>query len=801
MEKLTFKYIGKPIPPYDGFYKVTGTAEYTFDIELPGMLYAKLVTSTVPHARIKKIDFSKALQIPGVVKVVTGKDFPYRVGMYAGDRDLLAIDKVRWVGHPVAAVIAESLEAAEKAIDLVDVEYEELPAVFDPLEALKPDAPLIHEKMEEYRHSPAFNPIPGTNIANKFTLVRGDVEKGFREADVIIEEQFYIPHVSHCYMEVQNVVAHYHLDGTVEIWTSWQNVAPIRQIMALSLGIPHNKIIVRIPYVGGGFGGKAGLGWEALVTILSKEAGYRPVKLVLSRKEQFTVAAVREGFYGFAKAGFRKDGKFIAYDVKFILDAGAYADYTVNVGRAVGYSADGCYEIPNIRVESLTVYTNKIPTTALRGFGYPESHWVLEQIMDRAAKKIGIDPVEIRRINLVKPGISETCTGERLREDAGNPEKVLQTLLKEIEWNTPPEKPREPWKIRSKGLALFVKGPAQPPNAAASAILKFNEDASVDLLIATGNFGQGTITALIQIVAEEFGLPLEKVRVDYIKDTHKSAYTWQTVGSRGLFTDGIAILKAIEDAKRQIFRVASEVLRCPEDHLELVDGEVRVKGKPWMKIPLQDIVMGYTYPNGNSIGGPVIGRGVFMSTHTTYLDPETGQGNPTIFHTFGGAAVEVEIDLLTGEIKVLKVVQALDLGKVINPLLVKQQVNGGSLMGLSIGLYEQIKFDERGWVVNPNFTNYYLIRIKDIPKEVVWKAIETPQSDGPYGARGIGELTMIGIAPAIANAVYRATGVKINQLPMNPENLWKALKEQRPDLFDEALKKFIESKKLAEVRA
>ncbi|MEM1677457.1 MAG: molybdopterin cofactor-binding domain-containing protein, partial [Nitrososphaerota archaeon] len=190
-------------------------------------------------------------------------------------------------------------------------------------------------------------------------------------------------------------------------------------------------------------------------------------------------------------AGFMKDGKFIAYDVKFILDAGAYADYTVNVGRAVGYSADGCYEIPNIRVESLTVYTNKIPTTALRGFGYPESHWVLEQIMDRAAKKIGIDPVEIRRINLVKPGISETCTGERLREDAGNPEKVLQTLLKEIEWNTPPEKPREPWKIRSKGLALFVKGPAQPPNAAASAILKFNEDASVDLLIATGNFGQG----------------------------------------------------------------------------------------------------------------------------------------------------------------------------------------------------------------------------------------------------------------------------------------------------------------------
>lgn len=797
---MSYKYIGKPIPPQDAFYKVTGTAQYTLDIDLPGMLYAKLVTSTVPHAKIKRIDVSKAEKVPGVVKVVVGRDFPYRVGMYAGDRDLLAIDKVRWVGHPVAAVIAEDLEAAEKAIDLVDVEYEELPAVFDPLEALRPDAPLIHEKMEEYRHSPAFRPIPGTNIANKFTLVKGDVEKGFREADIVIEGQFYIPHVSHSYMEVQNVIAHYHLDGTIEIWTSWQNVAPIRQIMALSLGIPHNKIIVRIPYVGGGFGGKAGLGWEALVAILSKEAGYRPVKLILSRREQFTSAAVREGFYGFAKAGFKKDGKFIAYDVKFILDAGAYGDYTVNVGRAVGYSADGSYEIPNIKVESLTVYTNKIPTTALRGFGYPESHWVLEQIMDRAAQKIGLDPAEIRRINLVKPGVSETCTGERLREDVGDPQKVLQTLLEGIEWDKPIESLKEPWRIRSKGLALFVKGPAQPPNASASAILKFNEDASVDLLVSTGNFGQGTVTALIQIVAEEFGLPLEKVRVDYIRDTHKSAYTWQTVGSRGLFTDGIAVLRAVEDAKKQIFKVASEVLRCPEEHLELVDGEVRVKGRPWERIPLKDIVMGYTYPNGNSIGGPVIGRGVFMSTHTTYLDPETGQGNPTIFHTFGGTAVEVEINLLTGEVEVLKAVQVLDLGRVINPLLVKQQVNGGLLMGLSIGLYEQIKFDERGWVINPNFTNYYLVRIKDIPREVIRKFIETPQLDGPYGARGIGELTMIGVAPAIANAIFRATGVKIDRLPLNPENVWKALNEQRPDLVSEAMNKFLKLEEKVEVR-
>lgn len=796
---MSFRYIGKPVPPHDAFQKVTGAATYTVDLELPGMLYAKLVTSTLPHARIKKIDVSRALEVPGVVKIVTGRDYPYRVGMYAGDRDLLAVDKVTWVGHPVAAVIAETLEAAEKAMDLVDVEYEELPAIFDPLEALKTDAPLIHEKMEEYRHSPAFKPIPGTNIANKFTLVRGDLRKGFEESDEIIEEEFHISHVSHCYMEVHNVIAHYHLDGTVEVWTSWQNVAPVRQIMALSLGIPHNKIIVRIPFVGGGFGGKAGLGWEALVAVLSKAAGYRPVKLVLSRKEQFSSAAVREGFHAFAKAGFKEDGAFHAYSVRFILDAGAYADYTVNVGRAVGYSADGCYEIPNISVESLTVYTNKIPTTALRGFGYPESHWVLEQIIDRAAKKLGIDPVELREMNLLKPGYSYTCTGERLRQDAGDPRKVLKTLVNEIGWGEPLERPLHPWMIRAKGLALFVKGPAQPPNAASSAILKFNEDASIDLLIATGNFGQGTITALMQIVAEEFGIPLEKIRVDYIRDTHKSAYTWQTVGSRGLFTDGIAILRAVEDAKKQIFRVASEVLRCPEDQLELVDGEVRVKGKPWEKIPLQDIVMGYTYPNGNSVGGPIIGRGVFMSTHTTYLDPDTGQGNPTIFHTFGGTAVEIEVNLLTGEINVLKAVEVLDLGKVINPLLVKQQTHGGLIMGTSIALYEQIKFDERGWVINPNFTSYYIARIKDLPGGVVGKFIETPQLDGPYGARGIGELTMIGVAPAIANAIFNSTGVKMDRLPMNPEHVWRTIKERRPDLVEEAMEKFLEYKKAVEV--
>ncbi len=779
--------VGKPIPPQDAVLKVTGTARYTYDWDLPGTLQAKLVTSTMPHAKIRRVDTSRALQVQGVIAVLTGKELPFRVGMYAGDRDLLAVDKVRWVGHPVALVVAETLESAERASEIVDIEYEALPTVFDPIEALKPEAPLLHETMEDYKHAQAFHPVPGTNIANKFTLIHGEVEKGFAEADEIIEDDFRVAHVSHAYMETQNVVAHYMRDGTVEIWTSCQSPFIVRQILSESLGIPYNKIVIKTPFVGGGFGGKAGLGWEGLLAMASKAVGFKPVKLVLSRKENFGSAASREGVIAHVKAGFRKDGKCVAYKVRFVLDAGAYADYTVNVSRAMGYSAEGVYEVPNVYCESLAVYTNKVPTTAMRGFGYAESNWVLEQAFERAATKLGIDSARIRRLNLLRPGESHTATGEKLREDVGDPRKVLQTVLREINWGDKLPPPSSSWKVRSRGFALCVKGPSQPPNASASAILKFNEDATLDLVVGTGNFGQGTVTGLAQLVADQFGLSVERVRVDHTRDTSKSAYTWQTVGSRGLFTDGMASLRACEDAKNQILDLGAQVLRVPKDQLEIAEGEVKVRGRPWMNIPLKDIVFGYVYPNGNTVGGPIIGRGHFSSSLNTYLDPQTGQGIPTIFHTFGGTAVEVELDLVTGVIEVLKAVQVFDVGKAINPLLLKMQLDGGFVMGMSIALFEQIKFDEQGWVVNPNFSSYYIAKMKDVPKQFVASFVETPQFDGPMGARGIGELSMIAVASAISNAIFDATGVKLNNLPMSPETVWKAVMEQRPELIKKAM--------------
>jgi CO/xanthine dehydrogenase Mo-binding subunit len=782
--------VGRPVPPEDTVRKVTGTALYTQDWDFPGTLHAKLVTSIVPHAKIVSINVDRAKEIPGVTAVLTGKDMPFRVGMYAGDRDLLAVEKVRWAGHPVALVVAETLEEAERASELVDVEYEALPAVFDPVQALNSDAPILHERMEEYKHAPVFYPVPGTNIANRFRLVHGDVEKGFEHAEELIEEEFKVSHVSHAYMETQSVVAQAFRDGTYEIWTSCQSPFVVRQIVSECLNVPYNRITIRVPFVGGGFGGKAGLGWEALIAAASKAVGYRPVKLVLSRKENFASGASREGVVANVKAGFTREGKCLAYKVRFVLDAGAYADYTVNVSRAMGYSAEGVYEIPNVYCESLAVYTNKIPTTAMRGFGYSESNWVLEQVFERAAKKLGMDSAKIRRINLLRPGESLTATGERVREDAGDPRKVLQTVTETIDWKGKVSPASEPWKVRARGFALCVKGPSQPPNASSSAIVKFNEDTTIDLVVGTGNFGQGTTTALSQMVADQFGIPVDRVRVDPIRDTGKSAYTWQTVGSRGLFTDGVATLRACEDAKNQIIELASQVLRLPTSELELSEASVKAKGRPWLTIPLKDIVFGYVYPNGNTIGGPIIGRGTYTSSLNSFLDPQTGQGVPTIFHTFGGTAVEIELDLVTGAIEVSKAVQVFDVGKAINPLLLKMQLNGGFIMGMSIALFEKIKFDEQGWVTNPNFTSYYIARMKDTPKEFVARFVETPQFDGPMGARGIGELSMISVASAISNAIYRSIGVKLNNLPMSPEAVWTAISEQRPDLLAKAMESY-----------
>jgi len=773
-----YRFVGKPLAQLDSSEKVTGSAEYVGDLELPGMLHAKLLRSPLAHARILSTDTSKATKVPGVVAVVTGKEFPHRIGLYLTDRNILAREKVRWAGEPVAAVVAESEEAAEEAVELVQVRYEELPAVFDVREALKPGAPLVHENLSEYQHSPVFVPVPGTNIANVFKIRKGNAHQAFKEADTILENEFSMPQVSHVPMENHTSIARYLPDGRIQIWTSAQSPFAVRYTLGVALGVPLNKISVYVPYVGGAFGGKAGINFEPLVVLLSRKAGGRPVRLELSREEEFTTAPLRQAFYAWMKSGVKRDGKIIAEQIKFIYDAGAYADYGVNIGRAAGYSCTGPYEVPNVECDSMTVYTNHPWGTAFRGFGHLEFLWAVERQMDMLAREVGMDPISFRLRNALRAG-SITATGEKLREDAGRVDQCIRAVSEAIEWGKR-EEASGPGKFRGKGVAALWKAPAMPPNTASSAIVKFNEDGTASLLVGVTEIGQGTASVLAQVVAEELELPLEKIRVVPFRNTDVTPYSWQTVASRNLFMEGRAVINACQDAKEQIFSMAAQALRVPREQLNLKDEKVVVRGQPDRSIPLAQIVNGYTYPDGGAIGGPVIGRGCFVPSGLTYLDPETGRGLPALCWTFGAQAVCIEVDVATGEIKVLKVASSFDVGKSINPLLVNGQVYGGVVQSLSIGLTEGYTYSEKGVMINNNLTDYKIARAGDIPEEHEISIIENPQSDGPYGARGVGELTMLSIPPAIGNAIYDALGVEIKDLPMTRESIWRAIREQRP---------------------
>jgi carbon-monoxide dehydrogenase large subunit len=780
---LTEKFIGKSVSRIDAIEKVTGIALYAYDVELPGMLYAKILRSSHAHAKIKKINTSRAEQAPGVIYVATGKDFSGKLGIYIGDRELLPRDKVLWVGHPLAAVLAETEQQAEAALDLIDVEYDVLPAVLDPLAALEEGAPLVHENLGEYSRSPAFYPQAGTNIANVFRLKKGDPEKAFEEAHLVVENEFKLPQVSHAYMEPISVVAHYKPDGNIELWSSAQSPFTVRYLTSLTMGIPVHKIHVHSPYIGGGFGGKAGLNFEPLAVLLSRKSGFRPVRISLSREENMTSCAVRTGLIGQIKTAVNEEGRIIAEKIRYIVDSGAYADYACNVGRATGYAGLGPYDVENVNIESLTVYTNKVYATAFRGFGHMELHFILERQHDIVARKLGMSSLEFRLKNVQKPGKSFTGTGERVREDAGNAEECLKQVAKTLEFGKITGKPEKSWMFRGKGLAVFMKAPAQPPNSGSAAYIKFNEDGSVNFSVGTTEMGQGTVTGLAQMIAEILQVPYEKITIDPVRNTDMSAYTWQTVGSRSLFMDGHAIIAAAEDAKKQLLDLAAAVFRVPIRDLYLENEQVMVKGKPWDSLSYSELVMGYMYPDGKSIGGPIMGRGKYIATGMTMLDPDTGQGNPAIFETYGVQGVDLEVNALTGELHIHKLVSAFDIGRAINPQLVESQIIGGSVMAMGLGISEQLQYDAQGRLMNSNLTDYKVLRAKDIPDKQVSIIIENPQEDGPFGARGVGELVMIGVPAAIGNAIAAAMDIEIHDLPMTPENVWKAINEAKPELI------------------
>lgn len=767
--------IGKSVPRIDGVEKVTGSAVYTADMKLPGMLYARMLLSPHAHARILNVNVDKAKRLGGVRAVLTGAELPYRVGLYMIDKPVLANGKVRYYGEPVAAVAAISEEIAREAIDVIDVEYDMLEPVLDARKALEPESPLVHEELHTYTCvKGVFCPVAKTNIANLFRLRKGSTEEGFKKSHKIIEGEFYAPQVQHVPMETHSTIARWGVDGRIEIWTSAQSPFAVRNLLSVALGISHSRIRVVVPYLGGAFGGKAGIHLEPLVALLSKAANFRPVKLTATRREEFITLPCRQGLHARIKTGVARDGRIVAEEIEYVWDAGAYADYGVNIGRASGYSGAGPYDIDNVKLDSYTVYTTKPFGTAYRGFGHVEFFWAVESQMDMVARELGMDPVDFRMKNLLKVG-SKTITGEEVTKHTGDVRKCLTEVARAIEWGKPVGGPLGQGRIRGKGIAVLHKAPAMPPNTASSAIIKFNEDATADVIVSGVDYGQGTATSLSQIAAYALKLPLESIHFIWAKDTDYSPYDWQTVASRLTVMGGLCIMRAADDAIDQIKTIASEALGAAKDALEVDAGRVFVRGDEARGLAYRDVVMGYMFPNGNAIGGPVIGRGSYVAEGLTNLDLETGQGLPALCWTYGAHGVEIEVDTRTGDIDVVRIVSAFDVGRVINRDLCKGQVIGGGVQGIGTALIEQYVYDKEGRLLNDSLTDYKIPTVRDIPREMMQIFVETPHDKGPLGARGVAEHPMISVPPAIANALFNATGVRMKELPLNPERVFLAV--------------------------
>ena len=773
-----YTYIGKDVTRIDGLEKISGAAIYGDDIDFgANLLHAELVSSTEAHAIIKSIDISEALKVKGVYKIFTGKDFPYKFGLYMKDRFIFAQDKVRFVGEQIAAVVARTPGAAKRAAALVKVEYEPLPAVLDQMEALADGATLLHPDLENYPHVPWFFPKPGTNVAHWRKTRKGDLEDGFSKADYILEDTYTVPRYAHCAIETHVAVGKFDYSGRLTVWSSSQSPHTQRHLFAEALGLGHKDVRVIAPHVGGGFGGKAGVTMEIIPAALATKLKGYAVKLRYSREQEFINTYQRLGVVAKIKMGVSKEGRITALDHKIYWDAGAYVEYGANVVNAVGLSAIGPYRIDNVSIDSVCIYTNLPPGGAYRGFGYSEMLFGLESHVTRVANELGIDQIEFRRINAIRVG-DTTAYGAKM-----NPNGLLECIekvTKAINWEHKPVS-KNPNTVIGKGFSLFWKAPAMPPNASSSAFLKFNEDASINLIISGMDIGQGYQTVMAQIAAEILSVPPSKIRVE-TPDTDRNPYEWQTVASHITWSSGNAVKKAAIDAREQILSLVNRVYNLPLEELYLQDEAVKCTQDHRFVLPLKDFVVdGIMTKDGTFKGGPINARGMYMPEFSsTNGDPETSQGgHPNVHYTVGAAALTVEIDTETGKMKVLKTALAIDAGKALNPDLVRGQITGGLLQGLATVLYEDMRYDAKGKLLNPNFTDYKIPTAMDVPEEIIPIIVEVPQPDGPFGARGIGEHTMLPAAPMIANAVEDALGIRIKSMPITAEKVAMAKLAQK----------------------
>jgi len=773
---MDYKYVGKDIVRPDAIGKVTGKAIFFDDIRIPNTLFAEIIRPDCAHAKIISIDTSEAEKSEGVVKVITGKGCKLKFGVPIRDEPPMAVDTVRYIGEPVAAVVADSLYHAKKAAKKIKVKYKPLPVYIDALNAMGKNAFLIHKENGKYWHLPDTNPQEKTNIATHYVLNKGNIEKGFKEADIIVEGEFNYPFGSSSAIEPHGSIVWFHEDGIIEVWSS--SICPfiIREDLANAYGIPISDVRVHIPEVGGCFGYKGDLNIEKTIAYIASFVPGHPIKWYASRKEDFTSTFMGHGIRTKMKIGAKKDGKFVAIKTTVYHSTGAYASGGVYVAMGSAHNSTGPYEFPNCYLESYSVYTNTPPIGAFRGYGHQESQLATERLIDILARKLDMSPFRLRGKNYLKEG-KVNALGEKMWKTNGDIKKCADIIEQKIFLK---EKSKENNEFYyGRGFAAMMKAPKGAPFSSKGCYLKFNIDGSVSINMGGIEVGQGLRTVVRQITAEALKISPEKVRVYTEVDTQFSPWEWQTIGSMFTIQGGRAIIRAAQKAINKLKDIASQVLRCDSDLLEY-DGEyVFLKADPSVRVSIKKIVRGYMYEDGVTIGEIVqTTSDARLPMYSTY-DPKTGQGAMGVSYTYGAQACELRINKNTGEIIIDHFSSSFDVGKVINPIQIRGQVVGAVVMGIGGALYEELKFDNKGKLINPYFSKYHLPTIKDAPKKQTVEFVETPGEIGPFGARGIGEVPIVGVAPAILNAIYDAIGVDFYEIPITRERIKKVLAEKR----------------------
>ena len=750
MSNNKFSYVGKNIPKIDALDKVTGKSNYGHDIKLPGMLYGRIKRSDHPHAKILNIDTSRAASLPGVRAVITGHDVKCMNIGFMQDHPILKTDKVRSYRDEIAAVAAISEDIAEEALDLINVEYEQLPGVFDPIKAMEPDAPLLHEKAK------------GNLLKFKYKFQVGDIEKAFEESKHIVEGEYKTQFVTHCCLEPCFALASFDLKGNLTFYSTTQIPYLMQNHFSSVLGIPGEKIRIIQPVIGGAFGSKLDTYPYEYIAILLAQKTSRPVRIIFTREEEFQCSPTRQPTIISMKTACDENGKLTARKFSAILDNGAYTSWGATTPHIMLIGISSLYKVPNILFEAQSVYTNNPYSGAFRGYGNPQGTFANEQQIDELAEKIGMDPVKFRLLNANEP---DTQTPQGFKITTCSLKECIERAVDKIDFY----KNKEIYEGVGLASMIHVGGGGRVYRSdGCGVIAKLDDFGRLTLITGASEIGSGSDTAMAIIAAETLGLPLDSVTV-INNDTDICPWDVGIHASRTTFIAGNATLKACNKIKDKLTNIASKVLECDGNNIEFKDGKIFDNNDAGKSISIGKVLRKVHFKSS----GDVITESHFYDPPNEMQSPDM-KGNVSATYSFGTHAVRVKIDPETGKIKIKKFVAVHEVGRIINRLGIEGQVEGAIAQGLGFALSENVHLKE-GKMLNTSFLDYKLFMAKDIPENIELHFIEVPDPEGPYGAKGIGEAGLIPTAAAIANAVKDALGVRIKELPITPERVLKAL--------------------------